>query len=89
MSLGANSGAVIRMLMSTGIRPVIFGSLLGLAISFAVGRLLGTLLFGIEGSDPMTFVSVALLLVGTAIAAAFLPAVRASRINPVTALHFE
>ncbi len=89
MALGAGAGAVVRLMASTGLRLVAVGSAIGLAAAFAVTRLLGGLLFAVDTVDPLTFIGVPLVLGGTALVAALLPALRASRINPVTALRNE
>lgn len=89
LSIGADTASVVRLLMSTGLRPVLWGSLCGLALSLAVSRLLGGLLFGVGTLDPVSFLSATALLIATALLAALLPAMRAARVNPATALHFE
>jgi predicted permease len=89
MSLGANAGEMVRMLMTTGLRPVLWGSLVGLLLSLALSRLAGTLLFGVSGFDPLAFLGTAVVLTLTALGAAWLPARRASRVSPSMALRFE
>ena len=89
MALGASPGKILRMILGQGLGPVIAGLLVGLASSFALMPLLQTLLFGVQPSDPLTFgaISVFLLVVGTL--ACYLPALRATRIEPSTALRYE
>ena len=89
MSLGADPGEVIRVLMATGLRPVLVGSIAGLAVSVLVGRLLAGLLFDVSTLDLWTFVGTTALLAATAMAATWLPARRVSRVSPVSALRFE
>lgn len=89
MSLGADRGMVVRMLMTSGIRPVMVGGAIGLILALALSRLLAGLLFGIGTLDPITFVTVPLLLGGVALLAAYIPARRVSRLNPVTVLKGE
>ena len=89
MALGADTGTVVRLLAGSGLRLVVVGGAIGLIIALAVTRLLRGLLFGIDTMDPMTFLAVPLVLGGTALLAAYLPARRASRVNPVTALRTE
>ena len=89
ISLGADVGEIVRMLMSTGLKPVLIGSLTGLAVSLLVGRLVGSLLFGVSTFDPWSFVGTTVVLALTAMVAAWLPARHASRVNPVSALRTE
>src|SRR5690606_17736815 len=86
MSLGADAGSMVRMLMSGGLRLVVIGAGIGLALAFVSSRVLAGLLFGIPAVDPLTFVLVPLLFLAVAAVAAYLPARRASRIDPVRAL---
>ena len=89
MALGASAGKILRMILGQSLGPVIVGILAGLASSFALMPLLQTLLFGVEPGDLLTFsaISAFLLVVGTL--ACYLPAVRATRIEPNTALRYE
>ena len=89
MALGAGSGTVVRLMASTGLRLVAVGSAIGLLAAFVVTRLLSGLLFAVDTMDPVTFIGVPVVLGATALVAALLPALRASRINPVTALRAE
>ncbi|MCY3842361.1 MAG: hypothetical protein OXH69_02335, partial [Acidobacteria bacterium] len=68
---------------------VLVGGVLGLALAFAAARLLGRLLFEVDTLDPLTFVGVPLVLAAAALLAAYLPARRASRVHPVTALRTD
>ena len=65
------------------------GAAVGLALAFLATRPLGSMLYGVSVSDPLTFGGVALLLVGVGIAATLIPALRASRLDPVKALRYE
>ena len=89
MALGANARAITRLLTGNGLRLVLVGSAIGLSLSLLVTRLLGPLLVGIDPIDPITFVAAPLVLVATAVLAAYLPARRASHANPVAALRAE
>ena len=89
MALGADGGAVVRLLAASGLKLVMGGGAVGLIVALVVTRLLSGLLFGINTIDPLTFIGVPLVLGGTALFAAYLPARRASRINPVAALRTE
>jgi putative ABC transport system permease protein len=89
MALGATSNGILRMVLGQNLAPVIAGLLAGLVFSFALTPLLQSLLFGVKPGDPLTFGSISafLLLVGTL--ACYLPALRAIRIEPSTALRYE
>ncbi len=89
MALGADPGSVVRLLALSGLRLVLIGTGIGLAGALVVTRLLSSLLFGVETFDPVTFAVVPLVLGATAGLAAYLPARRASRIDPVTALRAD
>ncbi len=89
MALGAGAPAVMRLLTTHGARLVVVGSGIGLALSLLVTRLLSGLLFGIETFDLITFVAAPLVLGATALLAAYLPARRASRVDPVAALRAD
>jgi predicted permease len=89
MSLGADRRRVVLTMMTGGLRLVLVGGIAGIALAAAVASLLRSLLYGVEPFDPITFVGVPLLLGGASILAAWLPARRASRIDPVRALRTE
>jgi predicted permease len=89
MSLGAQPGQVLRLTLADGLRPAIFGLAFGLAGGLAAGRLIRNLLYGVQSTDASVFVGVAALLLCVAIAACFMPAWRASRLDPVEALRME
>jgi predicted permease len=89
VALGASGKNVVRQMMDQGMRPALLGIGLGLAGAFGLSRLMSGLLFGIEPSDPFTYIVVALVLTAAAVVSCFLPALRALRIDPVTALREE
>ena len=89
MSLGADAGSVIRMLTGSGLRLVAVGGAIGLVAALLVARALSNLLFGIGAFDPLTFFAVPVVLGAIALVAAYVPARRASRIDPVSALRVE
>jgi predicted permease len=86
MALGALPSSVRKMVLSQGMRPVAIGLLLGVGGAFALSRLWASLLFEVAPSDPPTYVAVALLLAGVAAAACFVPARRATAVDPMVAL---
>ena len=89
MALGATRGAVLRVVMSESMRAVVIGLLVGVASAFALSRVLQASLFGIGSSDAASYAAACLLLAVTALIACWVPARRATRINPVTALRAE
>ena len=89
IALGAQRGQVLRLTLTDGIRPAILGLACGLAGGLAAGRLIRNLLYGVQPTDATVFVGVAVLLLGVAIAACLMPALRASRLDPVQALRMQ
>ncbi len=89
MALGALPAHVLRMILRESLGLVVLGVVLGLAGAAAAGRLITTMLFGLSPTDPFTFVAAALLLVAVALVACLLPARRAAKVDPMTALRTE
>ncbi len=89
MALGANAPAITRLLAGDGLRLVLVGIGVGLTLALLVSGLLSDLLVGTRTTDPVAFVGAPLVLLATAVLASYLPARRASRANPVTALRAE
>lgn len=89
MALGAEPRDVRRMILEQGLKLAFLGVALGLAASFALTRLMRTLLFEIKPTDPITFSVVTVVLVIVALAACWIPARRATRVDPVIALRYE
>jgi len=89
MALGAQPRDVLRLVVGEGARLAGIGVAIGLAASLAVTRLMSSLLFGVEPTDPFTFLGVALLLSLVALAACYIPARRAMRLDPMIALRYE
>jgi ABC-type antimicrobial peptide transport system permease subunit len=89
LALGAAPGAVRRMVVRQGLGLVVTGLVIGLAGALALVRVMSSLLYGVEPTDPLTFLSVAAVLIGVAIAASYLPARRATRVDPIIALRAE
>jgi ABC-type antimicrobial peptide transport system permease subunit len=86
MALGAERGDVLRLVLGEGARMALLGVVIGIAASLAITRLMTSLLFGVSATDPLTFVGVALLLCLVALLASYIPARRAMRLDPDTAL---
>jgi ABC-type antimicrobial peptide transport system permease subunit len=86
MALGAKPSDVLGMMVGRGARLALTGVVIGVIGSSAVTRALGDLLFGVSPTDPLTFGGVAILLIVVAILASYIPARRAMKVDPVTAL---
>ena len=89
MAIGATPGDILKMVLRQGFGIVAIGLLVGLAAAFAGTRLLGDLFYGVRPSDPVTYASVATLLLAVALLACWIPARRATRVSPTVALRFE
>jgi len=89
IALGAQRRDVLRMVMRRGLLLTGAGLVIGLAAALALGRFVGSLLYGVTPADPLTLVTVALVLTGVASVAAYLPARRAARVQPMVALRAE
>ena len=86
MALGAQTGDVLWLILRQGMSLALAGSVLGLVASFFLTRLIRGLLYGVETSDPTIYAAILLLLILVAFIACYLPARRAAKLNPVTAL---
>ena len=86
LSLGADAGSVVAMVLKGAMALVAVGAVLGWALSLGLAQTVRVFLYGITALDPATFIGVPLVLGGVAFVAALIPARRASRVNPVTAL---
>lgn len=89
MALGAQVGDVLRMIMKQGVLLIGAGIVVGLISSFALTRLLRQLLFGVSVTDPLTFVTITFTLAIIALLACYIPARRATKVDPLTALRYE
>jgi len=89
MALGAARGQIIRMVIQQGMMLSIAGLLIGVLASAALSRLVASLLFGISARDPLVFATVSVILAAVALLACYVPARRATRIDPIAALRME
>jgi ABC-type antimicrobial peptide transport system permease subunit len=89
MAIGARRSDVLRFVLGEGACMAALGVAIGIGASLAITRLISTLLFGISATDALTFVGVAVLLSLVALAASYVPANRAMRVDPMTALRYE
>jgi putative ABC transport system permease protein len=89
MALGATQRTVLRLVVKQGMMLALGGVGIGLVAALAFSRLVSSLLFGVTGTDPLTFVGIVLLLTIVALIASYIPARRATRIDPMISLRGE
>jgi predicted permease len=89
MALGADRRKILRLILGQSMKLAAIGTVIGLAAAFGLTRLLGQLLFGVKSSDPLTYAMVVTILAAVALFAAFVPARRATRVDPILALRHE
>jgi ABC-type antimicrobial peptide transport system permease subunit len=89
VALGASTRDVIGLVLGQGVRLVLLGVGIGLVAAFSITRVMRTMLFDVSATDPLTFVAIPLLLVAVALLASYLPARRATVVDPVVALRTE
>jgi putative ABC transport system permease protein len=89
LALGATPLSVLRLALRDGMQPVAIGAVVGLAAALGLTRFMNSLLYGITATDPVTFVLVLAILIGTTILAVFIPARSAARMDPMLALRDE
>jgi putative ABC transport system permease protein len=89
MALGAQRSHVLKMVIGQGAKMALIGVALGLTAALGLTRLMSKMLFGVKPSDPLTFLAVAALLIAVALLACYIPARRATRVDPVVALRYQ
>jgi predicted permease len=89
MALGASRGQMLKLVVLQGMLLAGIGIVIGLAASFGLNQLLAKLLFGVKATDPITYASVAVILISVALLATYIPARRAAQIDPMIALRYE
>jgi predicted permease len=89
MALGAQRSHVLRLMLGEGMRMALVGVAIGMAVALGLTQLMASMLFGVSATDPITFCGVALVLTSVALAACYIPARRAMRVDPMVALRYE
>ena len=89
LALGASRSSVMCMVLNQGVRLVVPGVVIGLIGALVAGRFIGSLLFEVSAMDPYTYVAVAMVLAGVALVASYVPALRATRVDPLTSIRNE
>jgi putative ABC transport system permease protein len=89
MALGAQPFDLLKLIVRQGVKPVLIGLALGLAGAFSLTRLMRGLLFGVSATDPMTFVGITASLLVVALLACWIPARRATKVDPTITLKYE
>jgi putative ABC transport system permease protein len=89
MALGAQRRDMLKMAIWQGFRLVLIGLTLGLIAAFVLTRVMATLLYGVSATDPVTFIIISLVLLAVAVLASYIPALRATRVDPMVALRYQ
>ena len=89
VALGGTRADILRLVLGSGLRLIALGVVIGIMAALALGRYIGTLLYGVSAADPLSFAVVSMLLVGCGLASCYVPARRATRVEPMEALRYE
>ena len=89
VALGATRDDIMRLVVGEGLRLAFVGVVIGILGALALTRLMSSMLYGIRATDPITFVIVAFAVIGMALLACFIPARRATKVDPIMALRYE
>jgi ABC-type antimicrobial peptide transport system permease subunit len=89
MALGARTRDVLKLVVRQGMGLTLLGAAIGVAVAVALTRMMKSWLFGVSPTDPLTFAAAALLLTIVALLSCWIPARRATKVDPITALRFE
>ena len=89
MALGAQKSDILKMIVGQGVKLAMTGVIIGIVGALALTRFLSSLIYGVKPTDPLTFIAVSLILIAVALAACYIPARRAAKVDPMVALRHE